>query len=198
MIGLGDDNVLAVNITHDNMPDFMEFIKDIIVKLGLKAKLKNPMFPTYCSCEFVPLNDRNTNRTKYVLIPAVLRFISKMGFTISDLNTNKNLERLKGNMLGNKNLKFMPVLRVFYKHYTSQSKSKIKADNYSDSLYSVHKQEIAPYETFAGTYHWFCSRHGITDDQLYELERYINTILSKYDDRPVMWNHRVIAQMMDI
>jgi len=195
MIGLGDDNLLAVDVPLRQLSVFMKYCETVILNMGLKPKMKiSNNAPTYCSCEFVPLEDGN-QREQWLMVPQVLRMICKMGFTHSSIGSSSEASRmrLKGNMLGMKSLSVMPVLRSYYKYYTS---CQGKADE--ESKYNCHrKMKANDYNISDNTEKWFQDTYGLSYIEIGVLESYIYEMLQQTNGTASLWNHRFIKTMID-
>jgi hypothetical protein len=192
MIGLGDDNVLAVDVPHRSLELFCDHLTKTITAMGLKPKLKVAnRGTTYCSSEFVPVATSNGRRA-HILVPMVARTLSKLGCTTSKLSFEENGMRLKGNMLGNKYMAYMPVLRVFYRHYTS-----LKGTGKSEYQFRPHDfTEPLKYQTTEETLDWFTRLHGISMEQLESVESFLAAMLVASKQRPSMYDHSVLTEML--
>jgi hypothetical protein len=193
MIGLGDDNLLAVNLTLNDMDDFLVHCEKVIKQLGLKPKMKiSNKAPTYCSCEFVPVGVKQTTDITYVMIPSVLRTISKMGFTVGQIKTADDGMRLKGNMLGNPLLQHMPILRVFYNYYAS-----LDCESKAEYKYNCHALSgITAVTNVNETMEWFTDTYGLDGNEIIKLEKFIGGILVASNLKPFIWNHEYVARMI--
>jgi hypothetical protein len=200
MIGLGDDNLLAVDVELSKLKQFMAFCETTIISMGLKPKMKvSNTAPSYCSCEFVPvvrnpITTKGPIQTTFLLIPSVLRMMCKIGFTVTPIKFVENFRRLKGNMLGNQNLAMMPILRVFYGFY---AKKNVKQDNYFRTSYQCHAPTIGSgFSMSSITMAWFEEIYGLTEKQVYELESFLAGMLEASDGKPSLWNHELVPLMI--
>jgi hypothetical protein len=200
MLGLGDDNLLAVDVPLTDMPKFVSHCEATIKLMGLSPKIKlSNEAPTYCSSEFMPMLD-STGSTIHLLVPQVLRVVAKMGFTVSKIHPRKgeteaqaNLMRLKGNFLGLQSARQIPILRAFFNYYVKQS-GKASAEY----QYRCHRVHIANnYQTGPATSAWFLRVYGLTTQEVSTLESYITGMLNSSSGAPVLWNHPHIETMMD-
>lgn len=190
MMALGDDNLLAVKNAGS---DFCSYIEQVIVRLGLRPKFKQcSKAPTYCSSVFLPVVDGN--RPTYVLVPELLRRLSKIGFTVKTLPRGVSpIARLKANELSMPNNRLLPVSRVFYNYYTSLSQ--IKADY--DNDYRPHAIYTANFSVCERTFDWFTDVYGVSVDEINQLEDFLIKHLDSADGFPSVWNHPVANYMYD-
>jgi hypothetical protein len=190
MIGLGDDNILAVDTPKSDLARLMSSIEDTIKSLGLIPKLKTTPTPSYCSGEFIPLNRKNTLKQQYVLVPCILRQLCKLGFTIADVKNETALQMLKGNFLGNPLVKFVPILRVLYKYYT-----KLNVNAIFSTEFRVHSSSNVKFTQSYETLDWYYDRYGTTSNDIHAIESYLNSILAKHGNGPFMWDHPVLDSL---
>lgn len=192
MMGLGDDNVLAVDVPKDKLKAFGDHVAATIAAMGLKPKLKVANRGTsYCSSEFVPVLRRGV--PTYVLVPNVTRLMSKLGFTTGHLQAKDNDMRMKGNMLGNRYLQYMPVLRVFY-HFYTQKKGK-GAGEYKFNCHELSGKTDC--EITEDTFNWFSDLYGLNKGEIDELEEFIMGMLVASKSKPCLYDHVMIAHMLD-
>jgi hypothetical protein len=205
MIGLGDDNLLAVDVNKENLHEFMLFCETIIIAMGLKPKMKiSNEAPSYCSGEFIPVTPKKTSFTDnskdspvvYVLVPSVLRQLAKIGFTHTKLAHKDNLGHLKGNALGNAEMELVPILRVFYRHYSNLDVKEIKTYNNYDKATNTTKVQKIKFVSTPVTDQWFLDVFGLDTNQVMELESYIISILTHVKGQPCLWNHPLISVMI--
>jgi hypothetical protein len=188
MLALGDDNLLAVK---GEKPDFVKFMNDKILLLGLVPKFfMSGNSPSYCSSVFIPVaNDKND--LVYVLVPEVLRRLSKIGWTVTIPSKRDTLlGRLKANELANMNTALVPVLRVFNEFYTSVL-------DVASSLneYRVHAKYNGSHIICESTFNWFQNVYGVSYDEIIELEEFLKSHLQKAGGSPSLWWHPVAAKM---
>jgi len=189
MIGLGDDNLIAYK-SGMKSEEIVVRMEGAIKALGLEPKILLSTFPTYCSCEFVPVEHP---LTEWALIPIVSRRVCKIGFTDAVLPTAVDpLARLKGNELSNTLNSCMPVSRVFYHFYTSMTvKGKTGGWQYRPHALSSGETRPSP-----AVYRWFQEAYGLDKRDLDSLEQYLWSHLESTGGLASVWNHHLFTKMM--
>lgn len=190
MLGLGDDNLIAIALDHNYKQEFMAHTENVITSLGLKPKLVSNKYPTYCSSYFMPVEDM-FGRKKYVLTPCVTRSLTKLGWSTNLLGTTKPESRMKGNMLGISAYGLCPIMRVLHEYYT---KLDVKEDD--DGEYRCYSREI-PYvlRPSAKTIEWFCDVYHLTEAEVGELESFLKGSVEASGGKPFVWTHTLFRKM---
>jgi hypothetical protein len=194
MLGLGDDNLMAVAIHKDWLQEFMGFVEKFIQDLGLKPKLACNVFPSYCSSYFMPVVLRDGSDS-YVLAPAATKALTKMGWTLNSVSRKVGTtNRIWGNLHGIAAFKHLPLLRVFYQYYETLGIKAVKVfewkahDTSSDDLYTTHPDVMR----------WFTKLYDITESEVDELESYLKSSVTKYEGKPFVWSHDVFRKMLKL
>jgi len=194
MVGLGDDNLLAIqfdpNVTKATKIAFGKCLEENIIKLGLKPKLSLPENHSYCSGYFMPCK-RNGVETR-VLIPCPVRKVAKMGWCPDASVTFDPIMRSKGNELGNPINAYVPISRVFYDYYTSL---KGTANVPSRKWYTyVSSNDVI--ETGSEMWNWFESVFGVTKSQVADLEQFLYQHIHDTKGGASFWSHPVMDTMI--
>jgi hypothetical protein len=192
MMGLGDDNLLAICCMEKMLPSIMEKLTEIIKSFGLKPKMKSSKFPSYCSSHFMPVLDNN-NKLVHVLTPSVVRALMKCGLSTSELSKKgATLERMKGNMLGIPIYSACPVMRVFFDYYTG-----LNVDGSEEYKWRNYMNDVnAHYRTSLETSNWFQELYHVSDVEIYELESYLKSSVLEHKGKPFLWSHEVFRKML--
>jgi len=189
MLALGDDNLLAVKGEDDK---FATKVGNLIKKtFGLEPKLSKCKYPSYCSAMFAPVNT-NDGEATHLLVPEVIRHVSKLGWTVSDLKHNEEcIDRLRGNEQSNMTNSVMPISRIFNAYYTDDEKIGTPEDAYR----SHRGMTICNFETSESTYEWFTHCYGLTPSEICELEAFIAGHLVDSEGKPSAWDHPLMHKM---
>jgi len=188
MMALGDDNLLAVKNAGD---DFAQYINKQISLLGLQPKFfKSSFAPTYCSSVFLPVLDEK-GYERYVLVPEVLRRITKIGWTVTNVKNQETvLGRLKANEVSQPNNSLMPVSRVFSNHYGAMNVTMSRLDKWQN-----HSKYDSDYVFGDNTKEWFMSVYGVPWSSVVQLETFLYDHLSACGSTPSFWSHHVASEM---
>jgi len=192
MLGLGDDNLIAMAVEPALLPEIMEHIRITIEELGLKPTLVNNKYPSYCSSYFMPVVN-GAGLDTHVLVPSVTRSLTKLGWSTNPLLKTTPLERMKGNMLGISMYRISPVMRIFYDYYTN-----LDVDGSVEYQYRSHELDSHSHNTIsAKTMDWFADLYQISLAEISELESYLKSSVEKHEGRPFVWSHAVFRKMLE-
>jgi hypothetical protein len=182
MLGLGDDNLLAI---RGSVPDeFESKVTQFIRKLGLEPKFKASKFPTYCSSRFVPV------ASGHVLVPDLFRRLCKLGWCHRDLPKNVTpIARLKGNELANPNNTLMPISRVFYHFYANAG-----GESAEEERWRPHATSTLNTQMTEETYQWFHTYYGLTKTEIDEVESFIAVHLTAAAGQPSAYSHPLLIK----
>jgi len=199
MLGLGDDNLIAYKLPASvSDEEFVKFIDTYIRNLGLEPKLSKPAFPTYCSCEFLPIRRMIGGKLKksYVLCPKLDRYLTKMGYTTSYVGKTSKLTqgRLRGNALGQTILQLLPVGRVINSYYANLSEDKV-VSSVSGEWKSHHAVESITHLQPRDVEAWFEQVYGLSKEEVVETERFMSTVIAKNNGDSCFYYHQNVAKL---
>ncbi|APG76492.1 hypothetical protein 1 [Hubei tombus-like virus 33] len=193
MLGLGDDNLMAIAIEAEYKEEFMLFVEKIILSLGLKPKLACNKFPSYCSSYFMPVQLQNGLHS-YVLAPSATKSLTKMGWTLKTTSKKDSVEsRVWGNLHGIAAFKFLPLTRVLYKYYEGLNVKAVKNDEWK-----AHDTSACKYSSHPDLLRWFSELYEITESEVTELESYLSSSVTKHKGKPFVWSHDVFRKMLKL
>jgi len=201
MLGLGDDNLLALKMPVSLLEPLRAHIETTMAQLGLKAKLTIPKNPSYCSSVFVPAK-RNDGSLTYVMVPELVRSLTKLGWTVNPLNKEDRkvitpAMRMKGNMLGCPGYSLMPILRVFYEHYTRmdvESHKKAEWRPYNRELKYGYRVGAASHPSL---YSWMEEKYGIGLSEIRAIEDDLKGYLRDANGGVFIYNHHVLDEVLN-
>jgi len=192
MLGLGDDNLLAIKIPKNMLNQLMSFMEKSISRTGLKPELKMQDFPSYCSAFFIPVQRevaRQLHPTK-LLMSSPGRLLVKMGWTAKNVSMRDYSAFLKGNALGNSNMWLVPILRVFYKHF-----SQLSVEAKTDKIIKITQKDCYPSNEI---FEWMLARYNLSRLELLDCEAWLNGMLVKTHGKPNFYYHPVVARIVKI
>jgi hypothetical protein len=192
MLGLGDDNLIAVAVDEKCIDAVIASFTDTILSLGLKPTILRNKYPSYCSSYFMPLEAYNGQEV-HVLTPSTVRSLTKLGWSVTALPRGvTSIARVKGNMLGLPMYQYSPVMRVFHQYYTSN-----KEVESEEKQYRSHRVEkiVGGYNCGKRTIDWFCDLYNISNSELDDLENYLKSSVEMYEGKPFAWTHEVFRKM---
>jgi len=159
--------------------------------LGLKPKFKKcGVAPTYCSSVFIPVD--SAGQIVYVLVPELMRKLSKMGWTMNPLPRGVfPKSRMKENAMSNMHNSLMPVGRIINDYYAS-----LECDRYRERVFNVHGLFTpGTLQICRQTFLWFQAVYGLDDNQIGELEDFMSSALSLSQGREFLWAHPLADAM---
>lgn len=193
MMGLGDDNLLAISCDERYLEGIMTSLTATIVSLGLKPKMKRSQFPSYCSSYFMPVKDESGS-VVHVLTPSVTRNLIKFGWTTSQLTSTyeASLERMRGNMLGVPIYECCPIMRVFHVYYCGLDVRAAAEKKWHTYFNDIDRKYQACLETTA----WFLELYKLSQTELDELESYLRNSVMEHEGKPFAWSHETFRKML--
>lgn len=190
MIGLGDDNLIALRVPRELEAGLLVHVEQHIREMGLVPKLKwSNVAPTYCSSEFIPVHDE-VGQDKWLLSPSPLRIMCKQAFCTEGIRTKDIDMRLKGNLLGSPVTEYMPVLSAFFSHYTNLSGEATRQNGAFDIVVR------GKYSQSERTFGWFREVYGLDRGDIGELESFIVSMLALSSNTPCLWYHPLVDRMI--
>jgi len=191
MMGLGDDNVLAIAIEPEFYASWETFAEKLISSIGLKPKMARNKNTSYCSSYFMPII-KDDGSHSFLLVPSVTRVLTKMGWSLATMAKGFDKStRVWGNLHGITSNQQMPVMRVFYEHF---SKLGVKA-SYSNDYQAIDKK-VHGYQPTRDIEEWFSNLYNVTTAEVMELESYLKSSLTRYGKQPFAWSHPVFRKML--
>jgi hypothetical protein len=194
MIGLGDDNLLAVKFAEQTSDEdkkrFFEYVEKRLVAMGLKPKMSIPKTHSYCSGFFMPV--LRNGKPCSILVPSPIRKVAKMGWCADATVKFDPIMRLKGNELGNPVNAYVPVSRVFYDYYSK----KAGTEKHAEKRWVTYMSTDDKIETTGDSMSWFCEAFGVTHEEVQDLENFIHSHLEKTEGGASFWTHPVMDRMI--
>jgi hypothetical protein len=208
MLGLGDDNALAIHGLDNKMIDvFMKITENTIREMGLLPKLQvtNDRL-TYCSSLFYPCTRINRDKTRVnarVLGPCIDRYLCKVGWSVKPLvppgkkfrhrsgpNDKATLARLKGNALGQPQVAIIPIARAIHRYVTGN-----KTTGTTSGEWVSHAATEYKFEATTETTKYVREYYDISQDDIDETETFLYAHMRASCGRASAYWHPVIAHI---
>jgi hypothetical protein len=195
MLGLGDDNIVAIRRPGGIDPGWTNKLEERIKRTGFKPKLKHTtaLHASYCSSRFMPA-ERNGMDT-YVLCPDVKRMITKSGYSVRRLPKGTTPKQwLAANIASQPVVLHTPILRALYAETTKTTFNPLtNVDRHEESrVYDqtaiFHREAVEK---------WFCEFHGMSMNRLAEVESILARMAQQAAGKPFMWHiPGLLAELM--
>lgn len=187
MLGLGDDNLLAVK-TKDKHK-LSAHILAVMTRLGLRAKLQVRQAASYCSAHFVPAIGPDGHET-HLLVPDVKRIMSKCGLSVNSMKLSRTADHYASVFGGMPALDLLPLGRCFRDAYVADLNARVEGPEWM-----VHTKMSVGFKASPGTAQAQADWLGVQVSELLVVDEYVYSALLATRGGPALITHPVLAAM---